>query len=34
MARQQSIYVEPEKISGVCGKLRCCISFENKREIK
>ena len=34
MARQQSIYIEPEKISGACGKLRCCISFENKREIK
>jgi cell fate regulator YaaT (PSP1 superfamily) len=28
MARQQSLYVEPEKISGACGKLRCCIAFE------
>jgi cell fate regulator YaaT (PSP1 superfamily) len=28
MARQQNLYVEPEKISGCCGKLRCCIGFE------
>jgi cell fate regulator YaaT (PSP1 superfamily) len=28
MARQQNLYIEPEKISGVCGKLRCCIAFE------
>jgi cell fate regulator YaaT (PSP1 superfamily) len=34
MARQQSIYIEPEKISGACGKLRCCISFETKQKEK
>jgi cell fate regulator YaaT (PSP1 superfamily) len=28
MARQQNLYVEPEKISGCCGKLRCCIGYE------
>jgi cell fate regulator YaaT (PSP1 superfamily) len=28
MARQQNLYVEPEKISGACGKLHCCIAFE------
>jgi len=27
-ARRQNIYVEPEKISGCCGKLRCCIAYE------
>ncbi|MEO0091838.1 MAG: regulatory iron-sulfur-containing complex subunit RicT [candidate division WOR-3 bacterium] len=32
MARQQNIYVEPEKISGVCGKLRCCLAFEFNSE--
>ncbi|MCX7785172.1 MAG: hypothetical protein N2201_02950 [candidate division WOR-3 bacterium] len=35
MARQQNIYVEPEKISGVCGKLRCCLAFElNVEQLK
>lgn len=28
-ARRQNIFVEPEKITGVCGKLRCCITFES-----
>ncbi len=26
--RQQNIYVEPDKISGCCGKLRCCMVYE------
>lgn len=28
MARRQNIFIEPEKITGQCGKLRCCITFE------
>lgn len=28
MARQQNLFVEPAKISGVCGKLLCCLHFE------
>jgi cell fate regulator YaaT (PSP1 superfamily) len=30
MARQQSLFVEPAKISGLCGKLLCCLSFEEE----
>lgn len=28
MARQQNLYVSPIKITGVCGKLLCCLGFE------
>lgn len=28
MAREQKLYVSPGKISGVCGKLLCCLNFE------
>ncbi len=28
MAREQRLYVSPSKISGVCGKLLCCLNFE------
>jgi cell fate regulator YaaT (PSP1 superfamily) len=28
MAREQKLYVSPSKISGVCGKLLCCLNFE------
>jgi cell fate regulator YaaT (PSP1 superfamily) len=28
MARQQNLFVEPNKISGYCGKLCCCLKFE------
>ncbi|MEO0079297.1 MAG: regulatory iron-sulfur-containing complex subunit RicT [candidate division WOR-3 bacterium] len=28
MARQQNLFVEPAKISGLCGKLLCCLSHE------
>ncbi|MEO0052725.1 MAG: regulatory iron-sulfur-containing complex subunit RicT [candidate division WOR-3 bacterium] len=28
MARQQHLFVEPNKISGLCGKLLCCLSYE------
>ncbi|MEO0077480.1 MAG: regulatory iron-sulfur-containing complex subunit RicT [candidate division WOR-3 bacterium] len=30
MARQQNLFVEPSKISGVCGKLLCCLSYEDE----
>jgi cell fate regulator YaaT (PSP1 superfamily) len=30
MARQQSLFVEPSKISGLCGKLLCCLGFEDQ----
>jgi cell fate regulator YaaT (PSP1 superfamily) len=29
MARQQNLFVEPGKISGLCGKLLCCLAFED-----
>ncbi|MCX8015098.1 MAG: hypothetical protein N2748_03685 [candidate division WOR-3 bacterium] len=30
MAQKQTNYIEPEKLSGVCGKLKCCLAFETK----
>jgi cell fate regulator YaaT (PSP1 superfamily) len=30
MARQQNLFVEPNKISGHCGKLCCCLRFEEE----
>ncbi|MBN2537751.1 stage 0 sporulation protein [candidate division WOR-3 bacterium] len=30
MARLQNLFVEPGKISGVCGKLLCCLKFEEE----
>lgn len=30
MARQQNLFVEPAKISGLCGKLLCCLSYEEE----
>jgi cell fate regulator YaaT (PSP1 superfamily) len=30
MARLQNLYVEPGKISGLCGKLLCCLRFEEE----
>ncbi|MDH5509579.1 MAG: regulatory iron-sulfur-containing complex subunit RicT [Nitrospinota bacterium] len=29
MAKNQSLALSPEKISGVCGRLLCCLSYEN-----
>ncbi len=29
MARLQNLFVEPSKISGLCGKLLCCLSYED-----
>lgn len=28
MAREQKIFVAPSKLSGICGKLLCCLNFE------
>jgi cell fate regulator YaaT (PSP1 superfamily) len=30
MAKDQDLSLNPEKISGVCGRLMCCLSFEHK----
>jgi cell fate regulator YaaT (PSP1 superfamily) len=29
MAKNQNIALNPQKISGVCGKLLCCIKYED-----
>ncbi len=29
MARNQNLSMNPQKISGICGKLFCCLSYEN-----
>lgn len=29
MAKNQNLSLNPQKISGNCGKLLCCIKFEN-----
>uniref|UniRef100_A0A7V3RG75 PSP1 C-terminal domain-containing protein n=1 Tax=candidate division WOR-3 bacterium TaxID=2052148 RepID=A0A7V3RG75_UNCW3 len=28
MARMQNIFLSPNKLSGICGKLLCCLNFE------
>ena len=30
MAKDQSLYLNPSKFSGVCGKLMCCLKFEHE----
>jgi cell fate regulator YaaT (PSP1 superfamily) len=30
MARDQSLSLSPSKISGVCGRLKCCLGFEHE----
>lgn len=30
MAKQQSMSLNPEKISGLCGRLMCCLAFEQE----
>jgi cell fate regulator YaaT (PSP1 superfamily) len=30
MAKQQNLSLNPTKISGACGRLMCCLNFENK----
>ena len=29
MAKDQSLSLNPTKISGLCGRLMCCLTFEN-----
>jgi len=30
MAKEQNLALNPVKISGICGRLLCCLSYENK----
>ena len=30
MAKEQQLFLNPSKISGVCGRLLCCLNFEKK----
>jgi len=30
MAKQQGLSLNPTKISGQCGRLMCCLTFENE----
>lgn len=34
MAKQQNLSLNPAKISGTCGRLMCCLNFENKNYIE
>jgi cell fate regulator YaaT (PSP1 superfamily) len=29
MAKQQNLSLNPTKISGICGRLMCCLKFES-----
>lgn len=31
MAKQQNLSLTPEKINGVCGRLKCCLSYEREK---
>jgi cell fate regulator YaaT (PSP1 superfamily) len=33
MAKEQSLPLNPAKISGVCGRLMCCLAYENEQYI-
>ena len=34
MAKDQSISLNPTKISGLCGRLMCCLQFEHETYVK
>ncbi|MFO7570418.1 MAG: regulatory iron-sulfur-containing complex subunit RicT [Smithellaceae bacterium] len=34
MAKEQSMSLNPEKISGLCGRLMCCLSYEHESYAK
>jgi hypothetical protein len=34
MAKEQALPLNPAKISGVCGRLLCCLSYENENYIQ
>lgn len=31
MAKQQNITLNPDKINGICGRLKCCLSYEQNK---
>ena len=31
MAKNQDLPLNPSKVSGVCGRLLCCLSYENEQ---
>ncbi|MCQ2381996.1 MAG: hypothetical protein MJ054_01690 [Clostridia bacterium] len=31
MAKQQNLSLTPEKINGICGRLKCCLSYESDK---
>lgn len=31
MAKQQNLSLTPEKINGICGRLKCCLSYETDK---
>jgi cell fate regulator YaaT (PSP1 superfamily) len=30
MAKEQNLALNPMKLSGICGRLLCCLAYENK----
>ena len=34
MAKEQSLSLNPTKISGVCGRLMCCLKYEQEQYVK
>jgi cell fate regulator YaaT (PSP1 superfamily) len=34
MAKTQELSLNPDKVSGVCGKLLCCLSYENEQYVE
>lgn len=34
MAKEQELFLHPEKISGLCGRLLCCLAFEIEQYLK
>ena len=34
MAKDQSLSLNPSKISGICGRLMCCLSYEDEAYVK
>jgi cell fate regulator YaaT (PSP1 superfamily) len=34
MAKDQSLFLNPVKFSGVCGKLMCCLSYEHQNYVE
>ena len=33
MAKEQNLTLSPNKISGCCGRLLCCLSYENEQYV-